>query len=228
MKKFSVLVAIIAVCGINRVASGQDSAAANAWKSALAGPFFEGGGAVSAGNVASGAKTNFLFAWATGARGVFPLAPNIALSAALGYDARSIEYYKQDDQNFKFDYTFDYFAIRPGIQLGDFSLGLGLGIPLGYSVTVQQGAGQSSKTSSIGASGMNFLLELRLGAAVPLIQNENGQLQFLVEASYAFNHLVANGPLSYYGPGTQSSASNNGPLATLQLGFAYLFNLNPQ
>jgi hypothetical protein len=228
MKKIPVLVVLLMAVSICSTARAQDSAATDAWKNVFAGPFFEGGGAVNAGNVAEGAKTNFLFAWAAGARGVFPLAPNIAFTAALGYDARSVEFYKQDDQNVKDDYTFNYFAIRPGMQLGDFSLALGLGVPLGYSDDIQQRAGESIKTTSVGASGMDFLIELRLGAAIPLIQNENGQLQFLVEASYAFNHLVDNGPLYYYGPGTQSSVSNDGPLATLQLGFAYLFNLNPK
>ena len=225
MKYLAVLLVLAVFVPALRAQSNSDST----WKDIKLGPMFEAGGSVNAGNVANGAKTNFGFAWNADAAAVFPLAPRIAIDAVLGYDSRSISFYKQDDQNFKYDYNFNYFAIRPGLLIGAFSVGLGLGIPLGYSVTVQQGANQPTTSSSIGATAMNLLLEVRLGAMVPLIESPNGDLNFLVEGTYSFNNLVSNGPLPYYDPKAgASSSSNNGPLATLQFGFSYLFDLNPR
>jgi len=221
MKKI-VLIAIALITATS--ASFAQSKDQNIWL----GPFFTAGGAVNAGSVANGAKTDFKFAWSGGASALFGITDLISAQVDMGYDARSLDFYKQDDQNFKYSYTFNYFAIRPSILLGDFQLGLGLGVPLGYSADTMKGAGQPTGSFSVGATAMNFLVELRLGATIPIWQNDDGQLRFLVQGSYAFSHLVsdANAPLPYFDPKqSHNTSDNNGPVATASFGVSYLFNL---
>lgn len=204
------------------------SSSSDNWRDVLTGPYFTGGGAVNAGTVPTGSKTNYKFAWGLGVASEVPMAKNISVEGEIGYDARSISFFKQDDENFKFDYTFNYFAVRPSIMLSDFKLGVGIGVPLGYSITTQLGANQPSATTSGGASGMTLLFELRLGAIIPIIQSDNGRLNLVIDASYALSNIVTNGPLEYISPSANpTSTDNNGPLATAQLGLQYLFDVSP-
>jgi hypothetical protein len=221
MKKFSVLAFCIVTFGIISVTRSQ-TAGADSWKNVTLGPFFMPGASANAGSVANGAKTDVAdFSWSLGAMADIPFSPSFGLQLSACYDSRAVGFYDQKSSNNYVDYSFSYFSIRPEFMIGDFLIGLGLGIPVGASTTQQ-----NEPTPSIGASNMNFLIEGRIGASIPVVVADNGNsLRFIVDASYAFSQITT-APLA---PafGSTDKTDNNGPLGTLQLGFAYMFNLNP-
>ncbi|HZK75488.1 MAG TPA: hypothetical protein VFD13_01155 [Candidatus Kapabacteria bacterium] len=228
MKKFPILATLLIAVSISSTARGQDSAAATAWKSVKLGPMFMPGISSNAGSVANGTKTTAVnFSWSLGAMADFPFSPNLGLQLGVGYDSRGVEFHDQKSADTSIAYTLSYFSLRPEFRIGDFLVGLGIGIPVGASTTASSDASKMNQQQSLGASGLNTLIEGRIGAAIPVMESDNGnELKFLIDASYAFSQISSN-PLKP-NDNTPNKTDNNGPLATLQLGFAYLFNLNPK
>jgi hypothetical protein len=226
MKKTAILLALL--LGIISTARAQTTAltAEDTWKDIKLGPFVSAGEAVSAGTVAIGAKTGSAFAFSAGADADFPLNPNISFNLALGYDARGINFHDQSTTSNEADYTFGYFVLRPEFRFSGFLLGVGVGIPVSASVT---NTGSVSPETPVTSSSMATLFEIRLGGAIPIVQSSTGVLNLTIDAAYAFTQIVSKGPLAFY-PSTASnipSSQNNGPLASAELGFQYLFDLTP-
>jgi hypothetical protein len=140
---------------------------------------------------------------------------------------------KNSDQNIA--YAASYIALRPELNIGGFTIGLGIGLPIGASATLN-GYGSTTPSTppyAITTSDLNMLLEGRAGAAVTLNEGDKGQiLQLLVQGSYGFNTLIKKdafpAPVTV-GPATFSydATMNNGPLATVEIGVSYLFDLTP-
>jgi len=229
MKKFSVLAFCIFTFAITLYSRGQSISSNDSWKNVTLGPFFMPGASANAGSVANGTKTDAAdFSWSFGAMADFPFSPGLGLQVGLGYDARAVGFKDQKYSDTTVGYTFNYFSIRPEFRIGDFLIGIGLGIPVGASTnaSAQADATPQNTPQSLGASNMNILIEGRIGASIPVIQAENGnQLKFIVDASYAFGQITSMALVP--NDNTQNKTENSGPIATLQLGFAYLFNLNP-
>jgi hypothetical protein len=222
MKRFSVFVFCIVTFAITSSPRCQSAVGSDSWKNVTLGPFFMPGASVEAGTVATGAKTNMQFSWCLGAVSCFPFSPSFGLQLAVCYDDRAVGFYDQNNSNNYINYTFSYFSLRPEFMIGDFLIGLGIGIPVGASTT----AGGTETAPTLGSSSMNPLIEGRIGASIPVVVADNGNsLRFMIDGSYAFSQITS-GPLqpAY---GSTDKTKNNGPFGTLQLGFAYLFNLNP-
>ncbi len=191
------------------------------WKDITLGPLFSAGEAVNAGTVALGAKTSMAFAVSVGADADFPVTQNFALNLGLAYDARGINFHQENADTNKVDYTFSYFEFRPELRFSGFMIGVGLGIPVSVNAT----GGGRTNAPSIGSSAMNTLFELRLGGVIPVVQGDNGSLDFTVEGSYAFTKITS-GPLQYWGASQPTdNSNNNGPLASAEIGIKYLFDL---
>jgi hypothetical protein len=202
--------------------TGEDS-----WKDIKLGLMFMPGVSANAGSVANGTKTDAAdFSWALGAQAEFPFSTSAGLQLGLCYDNRAVGFHDQKTSDTSIAYSFSYFSLRPELRVGDFLIGLGIGIPVGASTSPSAAATNMNKLQSLGASSMNILLEGRIGATVPIVQAANGnELRFLISASYAFTQIVSSPLLP--SDNSQNKTDNSGPLATLQLGFAYLFDLNP-
>ena len=229
MKKIFVLASFIAVFSMNSTSFAQSKNDSTSWKNITLGPFFMPGASTEAGTVVIGAKSQtMLFSWSAGLEACFPLSPNFAVQLSVGYDSRAIGFYSSNTSSSDFtNYKFNYFSIRPELRMGAFLIGLGIGLPVSADTT-QGGAGRAS---NVGASNMNLLLEARVGATSALFTAENGNvLRFLISASYGLNQITdqqlsqgfATTPVA-----NPDKAKNNGPFGTLQLGFAYEFNLSP-
>ena len=192
------------------------------WKDITLGPLFSAGEAVNAGTVALGAKTSMAFAFSAGADADFPVTQNFALNLGLAYDARGINFHQENADTNKVDYIFSYFEFRPELRFSGFMIGVGVGIPVYWSDI----GGGTVTTFLPKLSSMTTLFELRLGGSIPIVENDNGTLDFTVEGSYAFTNIVSNGPLPYYDLSkSPPSSDNNGPLASAEIGIKYLFDL---
>jgi len=189
------------------------------WKHIRLGPMFTAGASVNAGDVADGWKTSPKFALSVGALGDIPLNPSISLDLTVGYNARSVNFHNQanPDKN-KYDLTISYAVLQPEFRFSGFLLGFGVGIPVSGSYEYATDANVKTVSGSVVTGDLATLFEIRLGADIPVVESESGKLVVLIHGAYGLTkNYTATSPFG-------SLTENNGPLATLQAGFAYLFD----
>ena len=181
----------------------------------LVGPFVTGGVAMNAGTLDTATTSKAGFSFSVGGVGYVPISEDMALSLGLAYDSRGFSYtydYNLDGATSAAteDFSIGYFSIRPGFKFKGLEVGLGLGLPLSISGKVN-----GTSVTGVSTDSLNFLVEARAGFGFPLMKNDNTELRLLVQGSYGFTKLMKNG-------GTE----DNGPLATAQVGVAYLFDVS--
>ncbi len=231
--KYTLLFAFVLAFFSTAHAQTTSLTAEDTWKDIKVGPLFSAGESVSAGTVANGAKTSSAFAFSAGAIADFPLNAHIAFTLGLAYDMRGINYHDQDNDANKVDYTFSYFEIRPEFRFSGFLLGVGIGIPVSATATAggnilpPGGAIVSQSAPSVGSSSMDPLIEIRLGGEIPILQSSSGDLNLTIDGAYAFTQISKNPLTPYSITATPKSTENNGPLASVELGLQYLFDLTP-
>jgi hypothetical protein len=221
MKTFSATIAI-ALSLLAVSAHAQSGMSVENWKDTKIGPMLTGGLALNAGSVDSLTEAKTGLAYAVGARLQYPFSANMALDIALCYDGRSVEY-DNTMITHKVTYNASYVSLRPGFNIGGIVVGVGLGLPIGGSSSVE-GLTSNAFPDKIESKDLNMLIEGRLGANITIFESDEGnQLRLLVEGSYGFTKLLKSD--SY--PTGMEDAKNNGPLATAQIGVAYMFDMTP-
>jgi len=194
------------------------------YKKLVIGPAATFGAAVSAGPVQQGSKTDFREAYAFGIQDFYSFNEATALGLGLMYDSRKINHHNESNSDFYSNRTFNYFMLQPTLKVKAFTIGAGIGLPMSATQVSHVGAaGSEITTESDITDGMNTLVEIRLGAAIPLAEMNAGDLYFLINGAYPFTKIKEKSL-----DGSSDSAENNGPLASLQLGFSFLFDLMPQ
>lgn len=205
----------------------QSGMAVENWKDIKFGPMFTAGAAVNAGPVVEGTKTSPGFSFSTGGRATFPLSAQIAFDLGLCYDGRNVSYHTETSSDTGVSLSAMYMELRPGFNLGGFTIGIGIGLPLALSQTSKPTAlPVTAFTPSFTSSDMNMLFEGRIGGAITVMSSDEGILNVLIEASYPFNQTIKSSSFSSF-LSDSDKAKNNGPLAKLELGLAYLFDLTP-
>lgn len=203
---------VLAVSLLTVTAHAQSGMSVENWKDIKVGPMFTGGLAIHAGSADTILPPKSGFAFSAGGRMQYPFSTNMALDVAVCYDSRSISA-ETSDGTIKTTSTVSYISLRPGFNIGGFTIGLGLGLPIGFSADLN---GSSVPTST---SDLGMLIEGRAGASVSMMEFDNGnQLRLLLEGSYGFTKINKTAP---------SDEKNNGPLATAEIGLAYYFDTNP-
>jgi len=183
------------------------------------GPLFTAGAAVNAGDVATGTKTSPAFAYTPGALFDFTYTSQWGFDLGLVYDARQINFHDAANSSVGVNYDFGYLALRPELRFGGFLIGVGLGLPVSAGATASNGAVAPKVTTG----DMSALFEGRIGGTVELLRSNARTLNFTVEGSYAFSKNLDS---SWFH--AADATKNNGPLATVQVGLNYLFDLFPQ
>jgi len=217
MKHIYFFVVILSM-GLASVTSAQSRLVQAGVTDLKAGPLFTGGGTVNAGDVAGGTKTSPCGAFSGGALFDFSYTSNVGFDLGVVYDARYINFHNAINTAAGVTYSFGYLALRPELRFSGFLIGVGLGLPVGTNAVGSGGA----VSPSIATRDMNALFEGRLGGTVELMQSDLGTLNFTAEASYAFSRPIIN---SWFNGA--DNTKNNGPLATLEVGINYLFDLMP-
>ena len=217
MKKLCALTAFVLTIATFSPVHAQSGMSLQNWKDLLLGPMFTAGASVNAGPVADGWKTGAKFAYTGGVMLTFPWSPQIALDATVGFESRGVNFHPQNVDTGGFDFTFGYLVIRPEFRLSGFVIGLGLGLPMSANTQVSGVPLSGGPTTS----DMAFLVEGRIGGDIPIVTGDNGQLHLLIGAAYPFTNLLSSKSFS------DDKTKNNGPIASLQMGLTYLFDLSP-
>jgi hypothetical protein len=187
------------------------------------GEFVSAGECFNTGAVSVGVESLPGFAFSAGVDAGFPLTRDISLSVALGYDARHINFEQIGYSPSEVNYNFNYIAIRPELSYSGLLIGVGIGLPVSSGV---DGPGTNGSPANLGTSDMNILIELRLGACIPLLRTASGVLDLTVDGSYALTQIASSELTPAGATKTPATSLNNGPLVTAELGLQYLFDLN--
>jgi hypothetical protein len=199
---------LYSVLAVSLIAS---AATAKGKKKFNLGPTVQFGISSFAGKVPVGFKTDIAhFAMQLGAQSEFWTSETFGLGLGLVYDSRAIDFHDQATGNIRTTHSLGYFSIQPGVILNSFRLGVGLGLPMGYTAT-----DQNDKETTLDQY-QNFMVEVRLGASVPIMEEKDQTLNFIVNGSY---------PLTRYTSQLGDEIDGNGPIATLGIGFNYEFSL---
>ncbi|ROL57027.1 hypothetical protein D9V84_06280 [Bacteroidetes/Chlorobi group bacterium Naka2016] len=133
---------------------------------------------------------------------------NTKIFADISYLSAYMKYKLYNNSSINWTNEFHYINFGVGVELSSFLISLNLGIPTSGKWGVTQGLSYDIETKDL-----STMLQLRVGAAIPIVESELGSLNFLIHADY---FLV----------GALSQDSNYNPrIASLSLGLNYMFNL---
>ncbi len=196
------------------VISAYSTYAQNIYPLAL-GPFITLKGGVNAGTIPTGTKTDFAFNGIPdfGATLYIPFSDssNIGAAVDLGYSTYAIRSKPNDNatDNNTFDYKYNYLSLSPTLSANVFTLGFNFGIPLAASANNLSG----NQSRNLTLDSVGILIELRIGAMIPLVSSPTGRLDLLVQGGYMLGGIY------------NTSSSANPKAASVALGLNYLFAL---
>lgn len=180
------------------------------------------GASVFNGTVPDGSKTDIHFpAYLVQAMGIYSFHPYWGVALGIGYESRGMYFKEQNKTEPNVDVSLNYISFQPSIKFKQFLLGATIGLPTGATSTYNPGSGLASQTRSTGKDTMNTLIDIRIGGMLPIVENDNGALFFLINASWNVSDAF-NQP--FFTPGqTTSTGVTKSPIPTIQVGLSYLF-----
>ena len=190
------------------------------------GPFATGGLSVFQGDVPDGSKTDIHIAYTFGALADYAFNREWGLALGVGYESRGMYFHQQANDPPNESITLNYITIQPSLKFKSFLLGINIGIPasnnVDYNLNNYNGVNLGKSSKSYGSDSINLLLDIRAAGVLPLVENDNGDLDFIVQASYCISNAIGKG---FYTVGqTTSTAITKSPIPTFQIGLSYLFS----
>lgn len=143
-----------------------------------------------------GSKVSPIFAFSVSAASTYPLTPVISACLNLGYESRGTKLRAENDADFYTITRVGYFTINPGFQFSAFYLGMNFMMPMGGTNTIKAGPTFSETTSDMTSAEedkLETLIEPRLGAVIPLMEDKNGFLGLTVMGGYTLNEISDRG-----------------------------------
>lgn len=133
---------------------------------------------------------------------------NTKLFMDISYLSAYMKYKLYNNPSINWTNEFHYFNLGLGFEFSNFLLSLNLGFPTSGKWGFTQ-----NLSIDLEKEDMNTMLQLRVGAIIPIIKDKIGDLNFIILADY---FLV----------GALSQDSNYNPrIASLSIGLNYMFNL---
>lgn len=139
-------------------------------------------------------KVKPVLGWNAGLHASYPLTPIVKAGLNLGIENRGTKYHWHDDSRLWEIRQVNYFTISPGFMFDALYLGMNIGLPMGGKRSWQTSAEDRERTAEIDADADSLvvMLEPRLGAVVPLMDEEVGWLGLTVMAGYNLSNLSDN------------------------------------
>lgn len=143
-----------------------------------------------------GSKVSPIFAFGVDAAATFPLTPVISSCLNLGYASRGAKLRAESNSDV-YDVTrVGYFGIAPGFQFSAFYIGVNFLMPMGGTITTKAGAATSETSRDLTSAEedkLETLIEPRIGAVIPLLEDETGWLGLTILGGYTVNEMSDRG-----------------------------------
>ena len=207
---------LLSVCVVQFGYGQQSSERTPRYGDLRLGGFASAVGTSNAGSIADDWHTSPLVTATGGGTLEMTLDEHSSFDISASYDNRYLNFYEHANTAANVDYLLSYVGVRPRVHFYGVTFGAGFGIPLATTTTGHGGL----PSPSVSRDDMLPLYEVRLGGQIPVYQDRVGALELKAEGSYAFNHMLNQSYLDGL-----SNNWNNGPVASLELGVVYLFNV---
>ncbi|MBS1902898.1 MAG: outer membrane beta-barrel protein [Bacteroidetes bacterium] len=223
MKRVSLIVVTFALAsflGLVTSANAQEFQAS--YKQYEVGPIATGGASIFTGTVPDGAKTDIQLAYTAGVFADYMFNKNFGVGLGLGYESRGVFFKAQGSDTPNHKETIGYLSLQPSFKIKSFMLGADINLPLSGTAKHDNGLGVVS--SSIGKDSMGTLIDVRASVFLPLVENDKGNLDFLIQAAYCLTDFFGDPGRQFSGIQTSADIVKKSPVPTVQIGFTYLFS----
>ncbi len=189
------------------------------------GPLATGGISVFMGSIPQGAKTDIQLAYTFGVFGDYSFNKNMGVGLAFGYESRGVYFKKSDATQPNFALHMNYLSIQPSFKFSRFLLGVDIDIPSSASQVSDPGNGLPKTTSDYPSGDLGTIIDVRASALLPLVQNDKGDLDFVIQAGYCVTDALKDKTFLKTKSGMNvTDELTNSPVPTIQLGLTYLFS----
>lgn len=136
-------------------------------------------------------KVKPVLAWNAGLHASYPLTPIVKAGLNVGLENRGTKYHWYNDSRLWEIRHVNYLTITPGFMFDALYLGMNIGLPMGGSRVWQPSPEDRERTLELetDADSLLVMLEPRLGAVVPLMDEEVGWLGLTVMVGYNLSNL---------------------------------------
>ncbi|MEI8134292.1 MAG: hypothetical protein WCH46_04320 [bacterium] len=205
------------------MAQAQDTLPYKAYEFGL---FGTAGASIFNGTLPDGSKTDLHFAYTLGVLGTVAASHDFGFSLGIGAETRGMFFKEQGKTEPNQTITLNYLSIQPGLRFKSFLVGINIGMPLSGKVDYVTGLPSplpASYSSDIGKDTLNTVIDIRLAGLLPIVENDFGNLYFMMEVSYPLSDAIGKG--GFFTPGqTSITPVTKSPIPTVQIGFSYLFS----
>jgi len=200
------------------------------------GPLVTGGACVFNGTVPTGSKTDIRVAYTAGILGTYAANRDIGFALGLGYESRGMFFKIQNFTDPNETITLNYLSIQPSVRFKSFLLGINVGIPASSSfASVSNNANYPtggilpSSPTFFTKDHMETVIDIRAEGLLPIVENDFGNLYFIIQASYPLSNAIKD-PFLTVGQTTNNASPptydyvTSSPIPTVQIGLSYLFS----
>lgn len=226
-KNWILTIVAVFICTFTLVPNSFAQEFGQSYKQYEFGPFATGGLSVFQGTVPDGSKTDIRPAYTFGALGDYAFNREWGVALGIGYESRGMYFHQQGNDPPNQTITLNYITIQPSLKFKSFLLGINIGIPASNSAKADlgtvNGVSLGSYNRSFGTDTMNLLIDIRASGVLPLVENDKGDLDFIIQASYCISDAIGKGGFYTVGQ-TSSSPVTKSPIPTVQIGLSYMFS----
>ncbi|MBS1911651.1 MAG: hypothetical protein JST22_06675 [Bacteroidetes bacterium] len=220
----TILVALIAAsCGTmmtSALRAQSEFSSDKATSFLTVGPGIAGGASLTT-SPPDGYKVVPIMSYRIAADAYYPLTPSISAALGLGFDSRGTRMRNFNNTEVYTTTRVGYFTVCPGFSFSGFFIGVNFGFPMGGTITTKGGAGASEEARSMTDAEfakVNTLVEPRLGAVIPLMNNRNGWLALTIMGGYSLSEITDRGTVI-------ADSDGDFHMVCGQLGVTYQFSI---
>ncbi len=192
------------------------------------GAFGTGGLSIFQGNVPDGVKTDIQAAFTFAALASYMVDPQFGFALGVGYEKRGAYFHKESKTDPNETYTLNYISIQPSIRFKSFLLGVNIGMPASgtnkYNPSSTSTIVGDVSTEKDFKDSMSTNIDIRASGLLPIVENDNGNLYFLIQASYSVSDALGKNGFIIPFQTDLTSVNKKSTIPTVQIGLSYLLS----
>lgn len=175
----------------------------------------------------TGTKVAYLPGFRANVDATLPINSLLGFGLSVGLDNRSTGVYDVLDENLKINSNLSYLSVFPFLKISTLVVGVNFGIPKSNKLEANQLllGNQTYELNSTDMENVEMMIEPRLGALAPLIDEEFGWLGLTFSLGYCVNKMYKSNATTPMTQLIENSKYFDGSLASAHLGLTWQFRV---